>query len=440
MKIVKISIFGIGYVGLTSAVCLAERGNQIVMVDVNPKKVELLTEGCSPISNEELKNLLKKNWLLKRISATNDSNKAITETDVSIICVGTPSDINGEVDLKAVFTVFTSIGEVLREKNSYHLIILRSTSPPGTTKQGLELIEKISGKQAGHDFGGSMNPEFLRGWSLIDDFLNPPYTIIGEFDKKSGDLTESVFQGVTGEVIRTQLEIAEMVKYVCNAFHALKASFANEIGRVCKQLNINSKEVMHIFSKDTKLNISESYLKPGFAFGGSCLPKDVKAIVNLGERIGAKPLVLDSILKSNALQVDFLIDRLVVNLKKKRVGIVGVTYHKNSDDLRNSPIFELIEKLLKKHFQVLVYDDNVDFDKLLGANKEAYKSLPFNLKDLFVFSLKKLIDSVDVVIIAHAKPDLKKIINNSPPNQLYVDLGDFYFTRHSIHNYDGICW
>jgi GDP-mannose 6-dehydrogenase len=317
----KISIFGAGYVGVTSAVYFADHGYYVNIVDVNSKKIELLNQGESPIDNEEVKQLVKKNWKENRILATNDSQKAVEESDISLICVGTPTDLKGEVELNSVFSVFRSIGKGLQSKKGYHLIILRSTCPPGTTRQGLEIVQKISGKKAGHDFGGCMCPEFLRGWSLIEDFYNPPFTIIGQFDKKSGDLGELLFQGINAELIRTELEIAEMVKYVCNAFHALKASFANEIGRICKQMGIDSREVMNIFMKDTKLNLSGRYLMPGFAFGGSCLPKDVKALTKLGKKVGVNPVLLESILNSNDMHIEYLVDK-IVKLKPKKVGIV----------------------------------------------------------------------------------------------------------------------
>jgi GDP-mannose 6-dehydrogenase len=434
----NISIFGIGYVGVTSAAYFADRGDSVTLVDVNKRKIELINQGKSPIDNDELRQLVEKNWKEGRIFATDDSEKAIKASEISIISVGTPADNEGEVDLISVYSVFSSIGYGLRNKNDYHLIILRSTSPPGTTRRGLDLVENLSGKKAGVHFGGCMSPEFLRGWSLVNDFRTPPFTVIGQFDKKSGDLAESLYRGINAELIRTELETAEMVKYVCNTYHALKTAFANEIGRTCKHMGIDAREVMDIFMKDTKLSVSTSYLKPGFAFGGSCLPKDVQALTKLSEQLGANSVLLKSILESNNLHIDYLVSR-VLKLNAKKVGIIGITYHKDSDDLRNSQVIELAKRLIGKQLSVLIYD-NVDFNNLLGANKDFVEALPFTLKDLFVFSLEELIETADVLIIAHAKPGLEELIRKLSQNKYCIDLGDLYHSRNTFSNYDGICW
>lgn len=433
----RISIFGIGYVGVTSAAYFANRGDQVTLVDTNPKKIHLINNGKSPIANQQLKKLVEKNWKSGRISATQDSEKAVHSSDVSMICVGTPASGNGEVDLSHVFSVFSSIGKALKNRKGYHLTILRSTSPPGTARQGLRMVEKHSGKRLGADFGGCMCPEFLRGWSLVEDFYNPPFSLIGQLDKKSGDLAELLYKGLDAEVIRTELETAEMVKYVCNSFHALKTAFANEVGRICKKNSVDAREVMDIFARDTKLSISADYLKPGFAFGGSCLPKDVRALTMLGEQVGAKPFLLESIMKSNDAHIDCLVEK-IEDLKVEHVGVVGVTYQKGTDDLRYSQIVELTKRLIKRGINVRICDD-LDFNNLIGANKEYVESLPFTLQTLCV-SIDELVNFSDVVIFAHALPKLKESITKLCQNKLCIDFGDFYQSKQTFQHYDGICW
>ena len=438
----KISIFGAGYVGITSAACLSELGHKVVCIDVNPIKIRLINRGNSPIEEKNLKRLVKNNWREGRIWATNDPKKAISESDVSMICVGTPIDTQGRADLTSVFSVFQTIGKELRNKKNYHLVILRSTSPPGTTRRGLKIVEESSGKSLGSNFGGCMNPEFLRGWSLFDDFYNPPFVLIGQYDKKSGDLAESLYKNIRADTIRTDLEIAEIVKYACNTFHALKISFANEVGRLCKQHRIDAREVMEIFVKDQKLNLSSSYLRPGFAFGGSCLPKDVQAMSTLSKEIGVNTPIFDSILISNDIHIDYAVD-LIKKTKSRRVGIIGLSYHENTDDLRGSQVIELVMRLIQNGFEILVYDDNVKLRKLIGSNKDYVTSLPFDLEEIMISSMEKLIEKADVLVIAHKRADLKNLLNNIPQNKYVIDLVNLYESRaeaEKIKNYEGICW
>lgn len=426
--------------GVTSAAYFAERGDKVTLVDVSAPKINLINQGKSPIDNTILKDLISSNQKAGRICATTNSEDAVRNSEISIISVGTPADKDGEVDLVAVFSVFASIGYALKSKHDdgYHLIILRSTSPPGTSRQGLKIIEEISGKKAGVDFGVCMSPEFLRGWSLYTDFCNPPFTVIGEFDKKSGDMAEMLYKDINAELIRTGLEVAEMIKYVCNNYHAVKTAFANEIGRTCKQLGIDAREVMRLFAKDTKLSISTSYLTPGFAFGGSCLPKDVSALVKISEKAGADPVLLKSIMESNSTHMEFLVAKLL-KMQPAKVGIVGITYHKDSDDLRSSQVIEMIKRLVGKGVHVRIYD-SVDFKNLLGANKDYVEALPFKLSDLFLASLDELVASVDVLIIAHTRPGLKELVKQSAKKITCIDFGDLYNNRDSVNNYDGICW
>lgn len=435
----KISCFGIGYVGLTFSAHLADFGHKVICVDIDSKKVKLVNEGESPIKQRELNSLVRRAWEEGRLSATIDPIDAVKKTDISLISVPTPVDKDGRADLSSVFNVFQKIGEGIRHKNEYHLVVLRSTSPPGTTRKGLNLIRRVSGKDLGSDFGGCMNPEFLREWALIEDFRNPPFVIIGQYDKKSGDLAEPLYQDINAKLVRTELEVAEMVKYACNAFHALKISFTNEIGRVCKQMGIDARKVMKVFVKDTKLNLSSSYLKPGFAFGGSCLPKDVRAIARIGREVGAKTRLLDSILTSNSIHIECVVDR-IEKIKAERVGIIGLAYHENTDDLRGSQIIELIRRLIERGFKVSVYDDHVKLSKLIDSNKRYVESLPFNLAELLTSSMEELVESTDVLVIAHKRPDLKSFINKLPSNKYCIDLVGLYDSGQKPQNYEGICW
>jgi len=432
----NVSVFGIGYVGITTAACLAELGHKIICVDVNEKKVKQINNGICPIKNDSLERLVYKVFNEGNLIATSNPLKAIINTDISLICVGTPTNQNGQADLSFITDVFKSLGQYLCNKNSYHLIIMRSTVPPGTTRKGLELVENLSNKKLGTDFGGCMNPEFLRAWSPLEDFRNPPFIIIGEYDKKSGDLTEELIKGFNLKPIRCDLEVAELIKYTCNAFHALKICFANEIGRISKYLNIDGRVVMDIFSIDSKLNISSKYLKPGYAFGGPCLEKDLLALIDVAKAEGINSTLLSSIIKSNDNHIDYTLDVIKSN-NPKCIGILGISYHQKSNELHNSPIITLTRRLLDNGYKIVIYDNNVSKNDWFNFNENIFF---LDLKNMLVNNPLELINSVDLIILAHNKEEYKEILKKISKDITIIDLVGLGRYANNKGKYEGICW
>ena len=331
---VKLSVFGLGYVGCVSAACLAEAGNEVIGVDVNSTKVEIINAGKSPIIEDGINELIANVVKSGRLLATSDSARAIRDSDLSLVCVGTPSNQNGSLDLRHVEQVCREIGQALKTKKQRHAVVIRSTMLPGTIQNTVvPALEESSEKKAVTDFGICINPEFLREGSSLKDYHSPPFTLIGADDEQTISAVRGLYANINAPVFVTSLKTAEMVKYVCNCFHALKVSFANEIGNVCKALEIDSHEVMHVFCQDTKLNLSPYYLKPGFAFGGSCLPKDLRAINYKAKELDVEVPVLSAILPSNRLQIERAVE-MVVRSGKKRVGVLGFSFKAGTDDLR----------------------------------------------------------------------------------------------------------
>lgn len=436
----KISIFGLGYVGVVSAGCLASRGHEIVGVDVNEPKVELLNAGVSPIVEKDLSKLLSQAKKKGLISATADAGYAIENTEISLICVGTPSRPNGSLNTKYLERICKQIGECLKNKQGSHVLVFRSTMLPGTNKETLiPLLEKTSGKKEGEDFFAAFNPEFLREATAVYDFNNPPKTVVGCNDELMADKVMKLYDGLPGPMIKTKLEIAEMVKYVDNNFHAVKITFANEIGQICKKLGLDSHEVMNIFMQDTKLNISTYYFKPGFAFGGSCLPKDLRAINYLAKMNDLELPLLESLIPSNNIQILTLIKRILA-LGKRKVGIAGFSFKAGTDDLRESPIVEVIETLIGKGYDLKLYDKNVAVAKLIGANKEYINNHIPHIASLMVDSLDELLKDREIIVIGNSDVEFKRLLTESRDDQLIFDLvriGDISSAR---ENYQGICW
>lgn len=418
----NISVFGLGYVGAVSLACLADNGHKVLGVDVNPTKVNIINEGRSPIIEHGLDELLCKGVESGAIRATSDSRAAIHETDLSIICVGTPSNTNGSLDLRYVERVALEIGEALATKDGYHTVVLRSTVLPGTTEEVLiPALEKTSGKKSGVDFGVCFNPEFLREGSSIKDFYNPPFTVIGADDPRVAATVQELYGMLNAPVRVVAIRVAEMVKYSCNAFHALKVTFANEIGNICKASGIDSHQVMEIFCLDTKLNLSPYYLTPGFAFGGSCLPKDLRALLYHGRHFDLSLPVLESILPSNTLQVEQAY-KMVTSTGSKRVGVLGFSFKAGTDDLRESPIVELIERLIGKGYQVQVYDKNVSLANLHGANR-AYieKEIP-HIAQLMTETIDEVLAGSDVIVIGNNSPEFADVRERINGRHIIVDL------------------
>jgi GDP-mannose 6-dehydrogenase len=437
----RISIFGMGYVGCVSGACFAEMGHTVLGVEPNPVKVDLINSGKSPIIEKDLDTLLLKVVQNGSFRATADWQQAIKDSDLAIICVGTPSRPNGGIDLRFVERVCEQIGAALAERSTRFTVVIRSTVMPGTL-HGLVLpaLEKASGKKAGKDFGLCMHPEFLREGTSIYDFYHPPKTVIGEIDKASGDALAGLYEGVEGPMIRTTLNVAEMVKYADNCFHGLKVAFANEIGNVCKEAGIDSHKVMEIFCQDTKLNLSPYYLKPGFAFGGSCLPKDLKAMIYEARHLEVEVPVLSAVLESNQRQIQKLINKLSA-YKGRSLGFLGLSFKGGTDDLRSSPIVEVIESMLGKGYGITIHDRHVSLAKLMGANKEYIEKEIPHLSRLMCATAQELVEKCDVVVVNHRDETFKQALQHAKPGQVIIDL-----VRIADANqwdgceYYGICW
>jgi GDP-mannose 6-dehydrogenase len=434
----RINIFGLGYVGCVSAACLADNGNSITGIDIDETKVKMINAGKSPVIEPGLEDLIKKGIKSKNIRATASD---IEKADISIVCVGTPGNGNGSLGLTSIKQVALQIGDYLRNYKPYHVINIRSTILPGTIRNVIiPTLERRSGKIAGKDFGVCMNPEFMREGTSIADYYNPPFTIIGELDKKSGTTITALYTGIKAPIIRTKIETAEIVKYACNSFHALKISFANEIGNICKCLGINGREAMQIFCRDNKLNISAYYLRPAFAFGGACLPKDLRALLYKANELGIDAPVLRSILRSNQNQVENAY-RLIMKAGKKNVGIIGLSFKAGSDDLRESPIVDLIEKLIGKGYRVSIYDKEVSLAKLFGSNRRYIENVIPHISSLMNESLEDVFKKSEVIVIAKPVDDIDKLKLESTRDHMILDLIGLESTVAQRNGrYEGICW
>lgn len=437
----NLSIFGLGYVGCVSGACLAEIGHRVVGVDPNKVKVDMINQGRSPIIEKEIDEILKKVVKSKKLIATSNWYKAVDETDLALICVGTPYSSNGDINLNFIKTVSEHIGSTLRNKKNYFVVVVRSTVLPETVeKTVIPLLEKYSGKSVGTDFGVCMNPEFLREGSSVYDFYHPPKIVIGEYDKRSGDAIVELYKQIEVPLVRTQIKIAEMIKYADNSFHALKVTFANEIGNICKELTIDSHKVMDIFCLDDKLNLSPYYLKPGFAFGGSCLPKDLRAITYKSKTLDIDTLVLNSILDSNKKQIQKVVNKLL-EYKGRKLGFLGLSFKGGTDDLRESPIVEVIETMLGKGFNIKIYDRYVLVARLMGANKVYIEKEISHISSLMCSNIEHLIHNSDVIIVGNKVDEFKEALKMVKENQVVIDLVRIVNDSSNIKGeYYGICW
>ncbi len=418
----KISIFGLGYVGTVSAGCLANDGHEVVGVDPLLTKVDLINAGKSPIVEAELGRIVASAVSEGRLRATCDQNQAIRNTDLSFVCVGTPSMLNGNLDLTSVRRVCELIGDALKEKRTRHTIIIRSTILPGTMRKVvIPVLEEHAGKQAGVDFGICNNPEFLREGSAVEDFKSPPKTVIGELEQESGTLLASLYENLDAPLIRTDLETAEMIKYVDNSWHALKIGFANEIGNLCDSFGVDAKAVMNIFCQDKKLNISSAYLKPGFAFGGSCLPKDLRALSYHAKMNDLQLPILNSVLPSNEMQIARGV-RLVMDSGHSRIGILGFSFKAGTDDLRESPIIEVIERLIGKGYDLRIYDRNVNLAALVGANRDFILNRIPHISRLMVGTADEVLAHAQTIVIGNQDPEFSRMHEKLREDQCLLDL------------------
>ena len=432
----NISIFGLGYVGAVCAGCLSARGHQVLGVDVAQAKIDMINQGRSPIVEPGLEQLLLDGVRQGRLRGTTDVQAAILATELSLLCVGTPSKANGDLDLVYMEAVCREIGAALRDKASRHTVVVRSTVLPGTVKNVvIPLLEQASGKQAGRDFGVAVNPEFLRESTAIQDYDFPAMTVIGELDSRSGDLLASLYQGLDAPVIRKSIEVAELIKYTCNVWHATKVSFANEIGNIAKASGVDGREVMDVVCQDYKLNLSRYYLRPGFAFGGSCLPKDVRALTYRASQLDVAHPLLGSIMASNRSQVQTAFD-LVTQAGKRRIALLGLAFKANSDDLRESPLVTLAEQLIGKGYELRIFDANVEHARQFGANRQYIEQQIPHVSALLRSDLQQVIDEAEVIVLGNND---ERFVQALDAGKQVIDLVGF-MAGGSNAQHHGICW
>ncbi|AGZ35878.1 MAG: nucleotide sugar dehydrogenase [Pseudomonas sp.] len=434
----NISIFGLGYVGAVCAACLSARGHTVLGVDISPAKIDLINQGKSPIVEPGLEALLLDGVSKGRLRGTTDVQAAIFATDLSLLCVGTPSKKNGDLDLVYMEAVCREIGTALRYKAGRHTVVVRSTVLPGTVKNVvIPILEAASGKKAGEDFGVAVNPEFLRESTAIKDYDFPAMTVIGELDSQSGDLLASLYEGLDAPVIRKSVEVAEMIKYTCNVWHATKVSFANEIGNIAKASGVDGREVMDVVCQDYKLNLSRYYLRPGFAFGGSCLPKDVRALTYRASQLDVEHPLLASIMASNRNQVQNALD-LIERQDKRKIALLGLAFKAGSDDLRESPLVELAERLIGKGYDLRIFDANVEYARVFGANRDYIESKIPHVSSLLHSDLDQVIDDAEVIVLGNNDARFAQALEASDGKRV-IDLVGF-MPQTSDAQRQGICW
>jgi len=426
-------------VGCVSAACFAKEGHDVISVDANRVKVEIVNSGKSPIVEPDIDELIGKMVREGRLRAVTDATEAVKGSEMSLVCVGTPSQPNGSLDLSHIERVCREIGAGVQAKRERHTVVIRSTILPGTMENlVVPALEAGSGKKVGRDVGIAINPEFFREGTSLRDFYSPPFTLIGA-EEEDAMLVRRLYQNVNAPIFVMGVGAAAMVKYACNCFHALKVSFGNEIGNICKALSIDSHEVMDVFCQDTKLNLSPYYLRPGFAFGGSCLPKDLGAITCKAKELEVDVPVLLSVLQSNHLQIERALE-MVLRANTRRIGLLGLSFKAGTDDLRESPIVSLAESLISKGMQLAIYDRQVSLAHLLGANKEYIERQIPHISQLMRSSLKEVLDASDVLIIGNNSEEFREIESELRPNHLVIDLARLWTGRTTGRQYDGICW
>ena len=436
----RISIFGLGYVGTVSAACLVAEGHEVIGVDKNATKVGLINAGRSPIIEAGVEAMIGEAHAAGRLRGTDDAQLAVNASEMSIVCVGTPSKDNGDLRLDYVSSVCSEIGQAISKKSAYHVVVIRSTILPGTMRKVIiPALTKSSAKVLDEEFGVCFHPEFLREGTAVIDYYAPPKIVIGESDRRAGDLLVGLYEKIDAAVFRTSLEVAELVKYVDNTWHALKVGFANEIGSLAKAVGIDSHEVMNIFVADTKLNLSPYYLKPGFAFGGSCLPKDVRALKYRAKTLDLELPIVNSILPSNGAHLQRGLD-LILGKGKKKIGILGFSFKAGTDDLRESPIVELIERLIGKGFDLAIYDHNVSLARLTGANRDYILNHIPHIAELMHESIEAVLARSEVIVLGNGNPQFQTIFGKLKPGQMVVDLVRLKGWEGTNAAYEGICW
>lgn len=432
----NISIFGLGYVGCVGIGCLASQGNTMIGVDVSDVKVDLINSGKPTIVEKDIEELIAKGYKDGKISATLDYKYAVKNSDISFICVGTPSAENGHLNLNYIYQTAKEIGEALKDKDAFHLVVIRSTVFPGTNAKISEIIENESGKHRNVDFAVVSNPEFLREGTAVNDYLNPPLTVLGSSCSKAIDVMKELYAPMNAPIEVVSIEVAEMIKYVNNSYHALKVVFANEVGQICKKLGIDSHEVMRIFCMDKQLNISPYYFKPGFAYGGSCLPKDLKGLKTLAHDLYLDTPVLASIDESNQNHIQFAIKQ-IESTGKKKIGILGLSFKAGTDDMRNSPIVNIIEYLYGKGYEIKIYDKNVSISRLIGKNKSVIMEKLPHLNSLLCDKIEDVTEWAEMLVISTKEEAFKQL--KPKAGQPVFDLVRIKELEND-NNYNGLCW
>jgi GDP-mannose 6-dehydrogenase len=436
----KLSVFGLGYVGCVSAACFARDGHQVIGVDVNQIKVDIINGGRSPIVEPGIEELIHEAVSVGRLQATTDTARAVADSDVSLVCIGTPSNHNGSLNLTYIKRACQQIGEALAAKTRFHIVVMRSTMLPGTIEQTvIPALEVYSGKRAGRDFGVAINPEFLREGTSIQDFNNPPFTLVGADDEDTAGPIARLYANIHAPLLTVRVKEAEMVKYACNTFHALKVTFANEIGNICKAMNVDSHKVMEVFCQDSKLNLSPYYLKPGFAFGGSCLPKDLRAINYKAKELDVDVPMLNSILASNRRQVERVVDA-VLQTGRKQIGVLGLSFKSGTDDLRESPMVALVETLIGKGMKLSIYDRDVELARLFGANKEYIEREIPHISSLMCADLNEVIEQAEVILIGKKEDEFRALAERLMNGRTVIDLVRLFDVQDNRPQYQGICW
>ncbi|WP_445940376.1 nucleotide sugar dehydrogenase [Pseudomonas sp.] len=435
----RISIFGLGYVGAVCAGCLSARGHHVIGVDISANKIDLINNGKSPIVEPGLEALLQQGLASGNLRGTTDVADAVLNSDVSFICVGTPSKKNGDLELNYIEGVCREIGLAMRGKSERHTVVVRSTVLPGTAKNAvLPILQDCSGKQAGVDFGLAVNPEFLRESTAIKDYDFPPMTVIGELDQASGDLLEAIYSELDAPIIRKSIDVAEMIKYTCNVWHATKVTFANEIGNIAKAAGVDGRDVMDVICQDHKLNLSKYYMKPGFAFGGSCLPKDVRALSYRAGAMDVDAPLIGSLMRSNAIQVQNAFD-IIAGYDKRKVALLGLSFKAGTDDLRESPLVELAEMLIGKGYDLSIFDRNVEYARVYGANKDYIESKIPHVSSLLSSDFDAVVDNADIIVLGNSDMHFAPLAQQALHGKHVVDLVGFMPTA-SRAGSEGICW
>lgn len=434
----RISIFGMGYVGCVGAACCAKLGHHVIGVDVSAHKVELINSGRPTIIEKDIEELIRLAHESGRLEATGDSTYAVRGSEISFIAVGTPSSREGHLNLDYIFKVASQIGKALREKEEFHIVAIRSTVLPGTNEKIGRMLEEASGKKRGRDFTVVSNPEFLREGTAVRDYLNPPLTLVGSDSEAAVEKMRQLYQDIPGEFIATDIKVAEMMKYINNTYHALKIVFGNEVGNICKALDVDSHKVMEIFCKDTQLNISSYYFKPGFAYGGSCLPKDSKALRTLARDYYVDVPVIDAIEESNEIQKKNAV-RLIMEMGRRKVGILGLSFKAGTDDLRCSPIVDVVETLLGKGFALRIYDKNVKLSEITGTNRDFIMAKIPHLQHFVYDDLDKVVSESDVLVVTNKEAEFTDLLQRYP-GKIIVDLVRMWQDVDYAGHYEGISW